>query len=351
MSGAGPRHPLSVRRRRTVVLSLLALLVVVGLPHLGLFGDYGVYVLTLATIYAITATGLTLFMGYAGQLSLGQAAFYGIGAYAAANVTKLGFPFLLALLIGAVASAAFALIVGIAALRLRGFYLAVSTLAIGLIAYEIFKNFESVTGGASGFTRIPVPTIGGLALASPASFYYFCLLMLVGTIAASVAMVRSPVGGMMQAIAANELGAQSVGIDTYFIKTAIFTLAGAYAGLSGGLFAHLNRYISPDDFGLILSISFLTMATLGGLSSVGGGVIGAAIVTITAESLRRFPDAQPILYGAALIVLVRFLPTGIVGLIKRVSRRAVENRSALATGGALATTPLGRESNGSARGS
>jgi branched-chain amino acid transport system permease protein len=351
MSGAGLGRPASRWRRRAATLAVLALLVALGLPQASPFGDYGVYVLTLAAIYAITATGLTLFMGYTGQLSLGQAAFYGIGAYAAANMTKLGLPFLLALLIGAVAAALFALIVGIAALRLRGFYLAVSTLAIGLIAYEIFKNFESITGGANGFIGIPAPAIGGLALDSLSAFYYFSLLMLVGIVAVSMAMVRSPVGSMMRAIAANELGAQSVGINTYFIKTAIFTIAGAYAGLSGGLFAHLNHYISPDDFGLILSISFLIMATLGGLSSVVGGVIGAVIVTITSESLRGFPEAQPILYGAALILLVRFLPTGVAGLFERISRRVVEDRSALLAGEALATASLRGESNGSARGS
>lgn len=339
-----------MRRRLIAMSAVLVVLVGLGLPRANPFGDYGVYVLTLATIYAITATGLTLFMGYTGQLSLGQAAFYGIGAYAAANITKLGLPFLLALLTGAVAAAVFALIVGIAALRLRGFYLAVSTLAIGLIAYEVFKNFQSFTGGASGFTGIPVPAIGGLTLDSLAAFYYFCLLMLLGVIAVSMAMVGSPVGGMMRAIASNELAAQSVGIDTYLIKTAIFTFAGAYAGLSGGLFAYLNHYISPDDFGLILSISFLTMATLGGLSSVVGGVIGAVIVTLTSESLRSFPDLQPILYGTALILLVRFLPNGIAGGVERLTRHFAEKRPAPAPGEGLATTSFGRESDGSARG-
>ena len=142
----------------------------------------------------------------------------------------------------------------------------------------------------------------------------------------------------MRAIAANELAAQSVGINTYRIKIAIFTLAGAYAGLSGGLFAHLSRYISPDDFGLMLSVSLLTMATLGGLSSVIGGIIGAVIVTVISEALRGFPVVQPILYGAALILLAQFLPTGIVGLFKRYAQ-STPRESIVATATQMAAQP------------
>ncbi len=301
---------------------LLPVVVTLGLlPCTGIIGDYGVYLLTLSLIYAIATTGLILFIGYTGQLSLGHAAFFGIGAYTAANATKHGLPFLIALLIGCCVAGIVASILGFAALRLRGFYLAVTTLAFGLIAYQVFGNIEPLTGGVSGLGGIPGAHIGPIAIDGGIRFYVMGALFLTLSIGAALALVRSPAGSMMRAIAGNELAAQSVGINTYLIKTVIFALAGAYAGLSGGLFAHLNRYVAPDDFGLVLSISFLVMATLGGLRSVFGGIVGALLATIAIDALRTVPKAQPIIFGLALILLVRFLPFGVVGLITDLQNR------------------------------
>jgi ABC-type branched-subunit amino acid transport system ATPase component/ABC-type branched-subunit amino acid transport system permease subunit len=293
------------------------LITLVLLPCTGVLGEYNVYLLALAIIYAITATGLILFVGYTGQLSLGQAAFFGIGAYSAANASRHGTPLLLALALGSATAALAACLLGFAALRLRGFYLAVTTLAFGLIAYQVFGNLEHLTGGVSGLGHIPTAHVGSLPIKTPLGLYLLNLIALMISIAVALALVKSPAGSMMRAISGSELAAQSVGINAYLVKTTVFGIAGAYAGLSGGLFAHLNRYIAPDDFGLILSISFLVMATLGGLRSIFGGILGALAVTFAIDAMRVVSKAEPILFGLALLLLVRYLPSGIAGVMNK----------------------------------
>jgi branched-chain amino acid transport system permease protein len=306
------------------VATLALAICVVGaalLPVSGLLGRYGLYLMTLIAIYGIAATGLTLFMGYTGQLSIGQAAFYGIGAYAAADLTKAGLAFPLALLAGAMAAGLCGLAIGLVALRLRGFYLAVITLAAGLIGFQLFKNVDTLTGGVSGLGRIPSPALWGIRIGDPLSYCYLSLVLLLAVLLVASALVRSPSGRAMQAIAANELAARSIGIDSFRVKTVIFVLAAGFTGLAGGLYAHLVRFISPDDFTLALSIQFLTMAIIGGLNSVLGGLVGAVIVTLVAEQLRSFPALQPILFGVALLVVVAVMPTGVVGAVGRLAAR------------------------------
>ena len=297
-------------------LALLVAVLIV-LPLSGLLGRYALYVMTLVAIYGCVVTGLTLFMGYTGQLSIGHATFYGIGGYTAANLTKVGTPFPLALLLAALASGACGYIVGYVALRLRGFYLAATTLAVGLIAYQVFKNFEAFTGGVSGLGKIPAPTIGPINIAMPAAYFYFCTAMLVLIMLASAALVRSPAGRAIRAISTNELAAQSVGVNTYWVKIHVFALSALYAGIAGGLYAHLIRYITPDDFSFVYSVLFLTMAIVGGLGHVFGGLIGAIVATLAAEELRAFPQLQPILFGGVLILIVMFMPYGLAGAIER----------------------------------
>jgi branched-chain amino acid transport system permease protein len=309
---------LRVRRGAWSKLGLAFLVaVLIVLPLSGLLGHYALYVMTLITIYGCVVTGLTLFMGYTGQLSIGQAAFYGIGGYTAANLTKLHTPFPLALLLAALASGACGYIVGYVALRLRGFYLAVTTLAVGLIAYQVFKNFDAFTGGVSGLGRIPAPTIGPINIATPAAYFYFCATMLLLVMVSAAALVRSPAGRAMRAISTNELAAQSVGINTYWVKIHVFALSALYAGIAGSLYAHLIRYITPDDFSFVYSVLFLTMAIVGGLGHVFGGLIGAVVATLAAEELRAFPKLQPILFGGVLMVIVMFMPFGLAGAIER----------------------------------
>jgi branched-chain amino acid transport system permease protein len=277
-------------------------------------GFYGLYVLTLVEVFGVTATGLTLFMGYAGQLSIGHAAFFGLGAYGAANLSKLGVPLPLALTGGALAASLLGYGVGFVALRLRGFYLAVVTLAVGLIATQVFKNFDAFTGGVSGMGGIPRATLGALRLDAPGPYFLATTFVLLAVMALSWAIVNSPTGRVMRAIAANELAALSVGVDTRAIKIHVFALSTFYAGLAGGLYANLIHFITPDHFGFGLSVQLLTMAIVGGQRNVFGGLIGAALIVLAGEQLRSVPQWQPILYGLLLIGAAMFMPGGLAGL-------------------------------------
>jgi branched-chain amino acid transport system permease protein len=280
-----------------------------------LLGFYGLYLLTLIGIFGIVATGLTMFIGYTGQLSIGHAAFFGLGAYTAANVGKLGFGFPLAILAGGAASLAFGYALGTIALRLRGFYLAVMTLAIGLIATQLFKNLDVFTGGVSGMGGMPRAAIAGVRVDAPASYFLVSWVMVIAVLFLSWVVARSPAGLVMRAIAGNELAAQSVGISTFMLKIHVFALSTFYAGIAGGLYAHLVRFITPDHFSFNYSIEFLTMGIVGGLRNIFGGIIGAAVILIAAEELRPFPQWQPILYGVTLILVAMVMPGGIAGLI------------------------------------
>lgn len=316
-------HPLTARKPAKFALLALSLALAILIPASGALGSYGLYVLSLIAIYGLVTTGLTLFMGYAGQLSICQAAFYGIGAYTAANLTKAGSPFLAALPLAAAAAGVVGLAIGLVTLRLRGFYLAIITLAFGLIAFQVFKNFDAFTGGVSGIGRIPNANIFGTRL-GPLGYYFVTLACLLLGLLIAWRIVVSPAGRAMRAIAANDLASQALGIDSYLIKVVVFTCAAAFAGLGGALYAHLARYITPDDFGLMFSILFITMAIVGGLQNVTGGLVGAVVVTIASEELRAFPAAQPILYGTVLVLLVRFMPYGVVGSLSRLGVRLAE---------------------------
>jgi branched-chain amino acid transport system permease protein len=226
-----------------------------------------------------------------------------------------------ALLVAAASAALVGLVVGWIALRLRGFYLAVITLAVGLIGYQLFKNVDVLTGGVSGLGRIPAASLWGWPIGDGRSYCYFVLFVLLGVLAIATGLTRSPAGRAMRAIAANEWAARSVGIDTFVVKLVIFVWAASITGLAGGLYAHLARYITPDDFTLALSVQFVTMAIIGGLDSVLGGLCGAVIVTVGAEQLRSFPTLQPILFGVALLLVVRLVPAGVMGTATRLLQR------------------------------
>jgi len=310
----------SPERKQFVIISSVTVFAII-FPWFWFLNDYNIYILTLAIIYALPATGLTLFMGYTGQLSIGHAAFYGIGAYVAANLTILGTPFLLALLLSALITGLIGLALGSITLRLRGFSLAMSTLALGLISYQIFKNFTSFTGGVSGLGQIPAPSVMGLLIDSKLSNYYLALAVLFLVMVVSTFLVRSPTGRAMRAIAANELASQALGINTYFIKSVVFALSAAFTGVAGGIYAHTIRFIAPDNFSLIFSILFLTMAIVGGLGSITGGLVGSVVITLSSEGLRSFPELQPIFYGSLLIILVLFMPYGVTGAFNRLREK------------------------------
>jgi branched-chain amino acid transport system permease protein len=228
--------------------------------------EYWLAQLSFVLIYSIVGLGLMLLAGFTGQVSIGHAAFMGVGAYAQAYLTNLGWPFPVALTLAAVLSAAAGVVVGVPALRVKGIYLGIATLAFGFIVEEIFARWESVTGGNAGI-HVKAPDVFGMKLDSDQSFYYLCLLLCVLATLGVLNLLRAPTGRAFVAIRDSEISAQSMGIHLAYYKTLSFSISAALAGIGGALYAHNMRFLSPDQFNIIQSIDLLLMVVIGGLAT------------------------------------------------------------------------------------
>src|SRR6218665_3604308 len=240
--------------------------------------EYWLAQLTFVLIYGIAGLGLMLLSGFTGQFSLGHAAFLGVGAYTQGVLTNLGWPFPLAMLMAMVLAAAVGVVVGLPALRVKGIYLGMATLAFGVIVEEVLARWESVTGGSAGLHMKP-PAIGSFKLDSGEGFYFLCLVLAVLSTLAILNLLRSPTGRAFVAIRDSEVSAQSMGIHLARYKTLSFALSAALAGLAGALYGHKLQFISPDQFGIMQSIDLLLMVVGGGLGSVHGAFLGAPFLT------------------------------------------------------------------------
>jgi branched-chain amino acid transport system permease protein len=274
---------------------------------------YVLHLAILAGIYIILTLSLNLIVGYGGQVSLGHAAFYGLGAYASALVSLHGhFPWPLAALSAMVVAGACGLGLGLPTLRLKEDYLAVVTLGFGVIMDLVFLNLE-ITGGPDGLVGIPAPNLLGLSLRPPI-LYLGLVYFLVGlSLALAWRLVNSYHGRALKAIRDHEVTAQVMGINTPAYKVAIFTLAAALAGLAGSLYAHYISFINPESFGLHTSILILAMVVLGGMGSIAGSVLGAVALSLLPEMLRQFHGYQDLVYGAILVGLLIWRPQGLLG--------------------------------------
>ncbi len=283
--------------------------------------DLTFYVQTI--LAAVVVTGLSLFMGYAGQASLGQGAFVAAGALTVAVTTvQLHWPPLLALVCAPLVAAAFAYLVGLPLLRLRGHYLAFGTLALLLIVQTLISTVPFF-GGGIGITGIPPLGIGELTISDQLGYVYVALAVLALTLLVSRNLVRSRFGRGVRALAGSETAAESAGVDVFRTKLSIFSVAAGFAGLAGGISAFFIPYVSSDSFPAIASFTYVIMAVIGGLGTLWGGVIGAVLVSVLAQTLTTVsstpglpPTAGPILqyaaYAIVLIIVLLFLPKGIL---------------------------------------
>lgn len=290
--------------------------------------DYLLHLAILIGLYTILAVSLNLIIGYCGQVSLGHAAFYGLGAYTSALLSlHWHLPFPLALAAALLVAGLFGLGLGIPTLRLRDDYLAIVTLGFGVIMELIMLNLE-FTGGPDGLTRIPVPQIFGFSLKPKLAY----LLLVAAAVSLVLLLLRQLVnsrhGRALRAIRDHELTAQVMGINTAAYKIVIFTLAAALAGLAGALYAHYITFINPESFGLHTSIQVLTMVVLGGMGSIGGSVVGAAVLTVLPELLRGIADYQDLVYGALLVVMLLWRPQGLFGTGKLSAKFILPRRAA-----------------------
>jgi branched-chain amino acid transport system permease protein len=299
----------------------LMLLFLLAAPWL--IDEYWLAQLTFILIYAIAGLGLMLLAGFTGQFSLGHAAFLGVGAYTQAVFTNMGVPFPLALALAAGISAAVGVVVGLPALRVKGIYLGIATIAFGFIVEEGFARWESVTGGNSGMS-VKSPAMFGWVLGSGAEFYGLCLLITVLATLGILNLLRSSTGRAFVAIRDSEISAQSMGINLARYKTLSFAISAALAGVAGALYAHKLRFISPDQFNILQSIDLLLMVVIGGLGSVHGAFLGAIflismpqLISLSKDHLPTFigqaPGLQGLVYGLVLIGFVLFEPLGLYG--------------------------------------
>ena len=285
--------------------------------------EYWLAQLTFILVYGIVGLGLMLLSGFTGQFSLGHAAFLGVGAYTQAALTGAGVPFLLAITAAAGVAAAVGVIVGLPALRLKGIYLGIATLAFGFIVEEVFARWESVTGGNAG-KHLKDPNLFGLTLESGEAFYYLCLVLAVLATLGVLNLLRSPTGRAFVAIRDSEISAQSMGIQLARFKTLSFAISAALAGVGGALYAHKLKFISPDQFGVLQSIDLILMVVIGGLGSVHGAFLGAifliglpqaigAVKDYLPATIGQAPGLKAVVYGAVLIAFVLFEPLGLYG--------------------------------------
>jgi branched-chain amino acid transport system permease protein len=274
---------------------------------------YLLHMAILAGIYIILAVSLNLIVGYAGQVSLGHAAFYGIGAYTSALVAlHWQVPYPLAALGAMLVTGGCGLALGLPTLRLKEDYLAIVTLGFGVIADLVFLNLE-ITGGPDGLTGIPAPSFLGLSFRPPVFYLLLVALAVLLVLGFTYRLVKSYHGRALRAIRDHEITAQVMGINTPAYKIMIFTVAAALAGLAGSLYAHYITFINPESFGLHTSILILCMVVLGGMGSIAGSVLGAVVMAALPEMLRQFHDYQDLIYGAMLVGLLILRPEGILG--------------------------------------
>ncbi|KPK89284.1 MAG: hypothetical protein AMJ94_12530 [Deltaproteobacteria bacterium SM23_61] len=274
--------------------------------------EYFISIVVFLGINSIITMGLCLLMGYAGQISLGHAAFYGIGAYSSGILTThYSFSPVMAFFLGIFFSALVAYLVGKPTLRLKGHYMAVATLGFGEIFFIAFNELTPWTGGPSGLSGIPALRFFGKTLEETAYLYLvwgFVILLLIF----SLNMVNSRVGRALRAVHGSELAANAMGVDAARYKVQVFVLSAVYASMAGSLYAHFVTFISPSSFGLMPSIMFLMMVVVGGAGTIWGALLGTAVFTSLPEYLRGLEDYEVLAYGGILMFILLFMPQGIL---------------------------------------
>jgi len=298
--------------RRDLIL-LFGIGLLVALLPLLLGSGYLINVLVFVAIHSMLALALNLLLGYAGQISLGQAGFFGLGAYISGVLTAThGVNPWGALCIAVVVVALIAFVIGFPILRLKGHYLAMATLGLGIIFSILFNEAVDTTGGPSGLPGIPPLSIGTFTFDSDIKNYYLVWSVLLVMILLSLNFVHSRIGRALRAIHDSEIAASVMGVNARLMKVQIFTLSAGMSAMAGSLYAHVMQFIAPASFGFNVSVELVTMVIVGGLGSIYGSLLGAAILTLLPEALRAFQDYDIIIYGAILILMTMYMPGGLI---------------------------------------
>jgi branched-chain amino acid transport system permease protein len=308
---------------RTRVLALAALVTLAVLPWA--LARYQLSILTDLLVFGLFAMSLDLIMGYTGMVSFGHAAYFGLGAYGSALVLiHFNQPVPVALLAGALLAGAVALPVGWFSTRATGIYFAMLTLAFAQLLYTVAYKWRDLTGGSDGIAGVPKTTLfwGGPSLASPRAFYLLVAACVVLSLVACRALVRSPFGKALQAIRENERRFTSLGRDPRPFKLVVFVIAAVFAGLAGALFAPFRGFASPEVMFWLFSGQGLMMVIMGGMGTLVGPVVGAMVFILIQEVLSSYTEHWMIFTGALFVLMVIFLPGGLVGTARRLAARS-----------------------------
>ena len=315
-------------QRYSPVFIILALALFVLLPPLSGENYYFLHISIMVGIFVILAQGLNILFGYAGQISIGHAAFYAIGAYASAlAAAHLSLPFWGSALVAILFASLVGFFLGLTCLRLRGEYLAITTVAFGEIVQVILTQWEEVSGGPEGFLNIPKAHIGSFLFDTPVRFYYLTLFITLLSLVLARNLTSFKLGRSFRSVRDDPLAANILGVDTTKVKLIAFVLSAAYSGLAGSLYAHYSRALLPDYFSLSLSVLIFMMVMLGGMGSLYGPVIGAILLTVSFELLRVLQVYQMVIYGVLVLLITIFAPEGLVGIVKGI----VQKRSTLSS--------------------
>ena len=324
---------------RVSLVGLAGFLVVVALVPWVAPNAYVVQVLAFTGLNVMLAVGLNLLMGYAGQVSLGHAGFYGLGAYVSSVLgVRFGLSPWLGMPAAACVTALLAYAIGAPTLKLKSYYLAMATLGIGIVLHLGFVQLYWWTGGSSGLANIPPLDIGPLHFGSDRAHYYAIWLFAAAALWLALNLVNSSVGRALRAVGDSEVAASAMGVDAPWAKRRIFVLSAVYASVAGSLYAHYITVISPEIFSFLASVVLVLMVAIGGIGQYWGPVLGALLLTLLPEYLRKYGDYEVPLYGLALIVVMLFLPRGLAGLLQRGARRgAIGSRGRQPRRGVAAT--------------
>jgi branched-chain amino acid transport system permease protein len=280
--------------------------------------DYYCDIMTLTGMYIVLALGLNIVVGQAGLLNLGYAAFYAVGAYTYAILsTTVGLSFWPGLAAGGLTAAVFAVILGIPTLRLRGDYFAIVTLGLGEITRIILNNWDNLTGGPNGISKIGRPVLAGYELHTSRDFTYLIMVIVIITVFAMHRLIASRIGRAWIAIREDEVAAEAMGINTFRLKLLAFVLGSALAGIVGVFFAAKMAFVSPESFTFFESVMILCMVVLGGMGSIPGIILGALILITLPEIFRDFQDYRMLAFGFALVMMMVFRPQGLLGAMKK----------------------------------
>ncbi|WP_066496379.1 branched-chain amino acid ABC transporter permease [Abyssisolibacter fermentans] len=295
------------------LISTILIILIVAIPYYG-FSPYIMRIIILTGIYIILASSLNLLTGFTGQVSLGHAAFYGIGAYASALIAiDLGMPYMVSLIMAGIIAGLAAFLIGVPTLKLEGTYLSIVTLGFCEIMRLTELNWMDVTRGPLGLPGIPCPSIFGFAIDTDTEYFYLILILVTICLVTIYNIINSRTGRALISIKEDELASEAMGVNTFKYKMIAFTTSAFFAGIAGSFYAHYVTYIDPQSFTFDESIQILSMVILGGMGSIPGAIIGSIILVSVPEVLRSVQEYRMVIYGLVLVVMMLTRPQGILG--------------------------------------